>query len=379
MPSAVVPLARPVVNPSAVDAVADVLRSGQLVQGTRVADFEGALADATGYRHAVVVSSGTAALYLALRALGVGSGDRVLCPALSWPSPAHAACLVGAELALVDVDRATWNSEPENYRTALSALPRAQGRSLTIAIDQFGSPADTAGIAATSESELLLDGACSLGSQDPSRPRASLMCLSFHPRKVVTTGEGGACLTDDEAQAASIRCLRNHGQQAPGAFVAPGHNFRLTDFAAAIGCDQLQDLAVRVACRQGIAAAYRHAFPRVQTQKIRPGCSWNAQTFGVVVGASRRDLWIDTLRGLGVQAGPLSYAISRIGSMPPATLLKDACPVAERLSMAGLALPMFETMSEAERDQVIGAVQACLSEHGVEDPQHAEQPSEEGA
>jgi perosamine synthetase len=345
------PLTRPQLGPAEAEACARVLASGMLVQGAEVRAFEDELARAAGRTHAVAVSSGTAALELALRALDVGPGDDVLCPALTWPSPAHAIRLVGARPVLVDVDPLTWNSTAEAFASACTERTRA-----LIAIDQFGAPADHAAIrAALPDVPLVVDGACSLGASLHRRPALSygvIACTSFHPRKVITTGEGGACLTDLPALAERIAVLRNHGQRRPGEFVSVGPNLRLGELAAAIGRVQLAkldgfvaELAVQVPCA---------------------GAEPNGQTLGVlldVAGASERDQVVRALGEQGVMAGRLSYALHELPQL--AAEAEDArsrgLPRAALLAARGLALPLFPGMGDDAVALMIDALRRVLA------------------
>ena len=355
-----IPLARPWIDEDARLEVARVLASGQLVQGPEVRRFEASLAERTGRRHAVVVSNGTAALFLALRAVGVRAGDEVLCPALTWPSPAHAVRSLGASVRLVDVCPSRWNATSEAFGSARTERTRA-----AIAIDQFGSPCAFDRISgALPGIPVIRDSACALGATVGGKEAASrgtIACLSFHPRKIVTTGEGGACLTDDDAIASWLRRERNHGQESPGRFAAPGLNYRLTEFAAAIGTHQLSNLNAMVTRRRQIAAIYRRELP-LPSQEAESDATPNVQTFGVLVGPAR-DRWIDELAGRGVQAGILSYALSRLRSLDEHESAHvdrarpgPSCAVAERLADQGLALPMFSRLSDTEVNQVIEAV-----------------------
>lgn len=346
-----IPLARPMLGEEETRAVASVLESGMLVQGARVAELEERLAALCGRRYAVACSSGTSALELALAALDV-RGHEVLCPDLSWPSPAHAIARVGGRAKLVDVDPRSWNASPEGLAAARSEATRA-----AIVIDQFGNPADHPSIGeALGGLPTIVDAACSLGATIASRPAPSfglVACLSFHPRKLITTGEGGACLTDDEGLAEELRIHRNHGQRAPGEFVAPAGNHRMTDLAAAIGLAQLDRLEAILARRRELAAVYRERLRGVELQQPSPRAEANHQTFGVLlVDAARRDAVVAGLQERGVQAGRLSYALHRIGSMPG--LGDDASlPVASRIEDRGLALPLHPLMTDAERDTVL--------------------------
>ncbi|MDB4971672.1 MAG: Bacillosamine/Legionaminic acid biosynthesis aminotransferase PglE [Myxococcaceae bacterium] len=356
-----IPLTVPALGGEEIAASERVLRSGMLVQGREVLAFEAALAERTGRKYAIAVSSGTAALELSLRALGIGAGDEVLCPALTWPSPAHAVLSVGAEVALSDVHPEEWNSTAEQLAAARGPRTRA-----AIVIDQFGNPARHGAIAAALAGlPQIVDAACSLGASVAGAPCGSqgvIACTSFHPRKVLTTGEGGACLTDDEGLAEQLRALRNHGQQAPGVFVCAAGNQRMTELAAAIGSAQLGKLEALVGARRRLAAQIKAAFPEAAFQRATERAEPNQQTLGLLVGprlgsSAARDQLMAALREGGVQSGPLSYALQRLPQFASAAAraaragrsLEHARDIAER----GLALPLFPSMSEAQVQTVI--------------------------
>lgn len=335
-------LARPEIDDREIAAAAGVLRSGMLVQGERVAAFEKALAERCAREFAIAVGSGTAALELALRALDV-HGD-VLCPDLSWPSPAHAILGVGARPVLVDVDAASWTAKLEGE--------------CAIAIDQFGMPSAHPMRVET----LIVDAACAIGSTLNGRPSASygvIACLSFHPRKLVTTGEGGACLTDDPALANELRILRNHGQRAPGEFARASGNHRLSEMAAAIGIAQLARLDAMLDRRRALAERYRRAIS-LETQRERDGARSNWQTFGAVLpDGIDRDLFVSKMRERGVEVGRLSYALHRLPSMKGHG--GAGFPVSERLDRQGVALPLHTLLTDPEQDTVLAALDAVLS------------------
>jgi len=352
-----IPLSRPSLESNDYDAVRDVLASGMLVQGANVARFETGVAARVGRTHAVAVSNGTAALALTLEALGLGAGDEVLVPALTWPSPAHAIRLVGATPVIVDVDPDEWNVRGEALRNARTSRTRA-----AIAIDQFGNPLHDEEIRAATEGLLLVeDAACAIGSRFASGAEAGTLgvasCLSFHPRKVLTTGEGGMVLTDDEALAGRLRRLRNHGQSAPGVFPEFGGNHRMTELAAVLGIGQLTRLDAILEARRAIAANYRASLTKVAFQRRPEGALSNEQTFGAVLPsgatAADRDRVVAAIRSEGVEAGALSYALSRLPSVGSTA----ACPVAESLVDRGFSLPLFPGLSEAEQARVIEVVE----------------------
>ena len=373
-------LTRPWLGPEEEGAVADVLRSGMLVQGARVADFERAVSAVTGRQHAVAVTNGTTALMLALEALGIGPGARVLVPNLTWPSPAHAVLDLGATPVLVDVDMREWNAGPDEMAGALITHgPIAAA----IAIDQFGNPARAVEIASALERAnggkplpLIVDAACSLGSSYQGAPCGSsgvIACTSFHPRKVITTGEGGMCLTDDDALVERLRELRNHGQGAPGGTVTPGKftrasgNHRMSEVSAALGLEQMKRLDAIVKARRELTQHYQPALEAVGLvlQQEPPGGVTNRQTLGVLLPepctAAERDAFIVALAAHGVQAGALSYALNtlpHLATLPSAQAALFSC--SESIVRRGLALPLYPGMTRADQDAVIAAVSAAL-------------------
>lgn len=357
-------LASPELGEEEERAIARVLASGMLVQGREVEALERALAERCGRAHAIAVSSGTAALELALRALGV-AGHEVIVPDLTWPSPAHAALLAGASVALADVDRREWNAGPRE----LAALRSPRTR-VVIAIDQFGVPARHSEIAAAlPDLAIVEDAACAIGSTLGGRPCGSfgvVACLSFHPRKVITTGEGGACLTDDDALAAELRALRNHGQVSPGVFRAPGPNLRLTEMQAAMGVAQLARLDRIVARRRALADAYRDRLPAIDpalvVQSLPADATRNEQTFGIVLperfDAAARDAVIARAKELGVETGRLSYALHALGSVGGAR--HGATTAADSIVARGLALPLHTRMEDRDVDRALDALARAL-------------------
>jgi perosamine synthetase len=352
-------LAKPWIGEDEQRAVAAVLESGQLVQGELVERFEQAVAALVGRRHAIAVSSGTAALQLALKALQVGPGDEVLCPALSWPSPAHAVRVAGAKVHFVDVDQDEWNSTAEALREARGGATRA-----AIVIDQFGNPARGEQISdALGALPIIEDAACALGSRFTNGPCGSLgvvSCLSFHPRKILTTGEGGMCLTDDDGIADQLRMLRNHGQLA-GEFVVASGNARMTEIAAALGLAQLQRLDDIVARRRELAALYRQELgDELDLQATPAGAESNYQTFGAVLPQGRdRDTVRETMRERGVEVGLLSFAIHKLGSFAGS---EASLPIAEHLAGRGIALPLYPQMRNAEVKEVVRCLRGVLHE-----------------
>jgi perosamine synthetase len=352
-------LAKPWIGEDERRAVAAVLESGQLVQGALVERFELSVAALLGRRHAVAASSGTSALQLALKVLQIGSGDEVLCPALSWPSPAHAIRVAGAKVRFVDVDQDEWNSSADALRTERSGRTSA-----AIVIDQFGNPARAQQIQeALGSLPIIEDAACALGSRFASGPCGTLgavSCLSFHPRKILTTGEGGMCLTDDDDLADKLRMLRNHGQLG-GEFVVASGNSRMTEIAAALGLSQLKRLDEIVGRRRELASLYaRELGGELDLQSTPAGAESNYQTFGVILpqGYNRKSV-CEKLHERGVEAGLLSFAIHKLGSF---TGSDASMPIAEHIAARGIALPLYPQMRNAEAEEVVKSLREVLSE-----------------
>ncbi|MBK8171562.1 MAG: DegT/DnrJ/EryC1/StrS family aminotransferase [Sandaracinaceae bacterium] len=352
-----------------VEATSRVLRSGMLVQGPEVARFEERIAERCARAHAMAVTNGTAALELALRALGIGPGDEVIVPDVTWPSPAHAVLQVGATPVLIDVDAAEWNAVPDAYRAAVSPATRG-----AIAIDQFGMPARLSEIvAALPGVSVIEDAACAIGStraEGPCGKGSVISTLSFHPRKVLVTGEGGMCLTDDAAIAERIRILRNHGQRSVGEFACASGNMRMTEVAAAIGLVQLDRLDGMLTQRRHLAARYHAHLKHVVFQKAPENALSNWQTFGVLLPAGKnaddRDRVVAALRTRDVEAGRLSYALHRLAPLQAAAESAKskarAFTCSEQIVDRGFALPLYASMDDETQDRVINALEHALAE-----------------
>ena len=268
----VIPIMRPWLGAEEAVAVEGVLASGWVAQGPKVAEFEAAVCGALGAPHGVATTSCTTALHLALHALGVGPGDEVVVPSLSFIATTNAPRYVGARPVFADVDLETQNLTAETVERALGPSTRA-----VIVVHQAGMPADVDAIAAICESRgvaVVEDAACAIGSTYRGRPVGAgdnLVALSFHPRKLLTTGEGGMLLTSDAALARRLRRLREHGMAVSAhdrhasrsvvveAYEELGFNYRMTDLQAAVGLVQLGRLDAMVVERRSLADRYRDA------------------------------------------------------------------------------------------------------------------------
>lgn len=358
-----VPITRPVIDDHDLEAVAAVLRSGMLVQGPQVAAFERRLASIAGTAHAVAVSNCTVALELALRGMGVGAGDRVAVTAYSWVATVNAIEIVGAEPIMVDIDAATFNMSVE----ALEAALRAGRIHAVLPVHTFGNMAgfdDLMAVAQAHDVRVLEDAACAIGAKSGLGSAGGIGvagCLSFHPRKVITTGEGGAITTNDDALADFARTYRNHGQSA-GGFTACGSNFRLTDFQAALGMSQLDKLDGIVAERQRIAERYDAELPSLGMQPQLRAVGSVVQSYVALVPTSHSaTAVVDGLRSRGVEATIGTVAIPFTpyhGRRFSADL--TAFPFLADVQQRGVTLPLFPGMTEEQQTRVLHGLREVL-------------------
>jgi perosamine synthetase len=345
-------LAFPDTGEAELEAVAAVLASGQLTMGPKVAEFEAGVAHACGVRHAVAVSSGTAAIHLALLALGIGAGDEVIVPAYTFPATANAVELCGAKAVLVDVDPATFNTTPELVEAAATSRTRA-----VLGVHLFGRPLDWEGLEqALPRVALVEDAAGALGALHRGRPCGSLGllgCLSFHPRKIVTTGEGGAITTGDAELADAVRRLRHHGIVTHGDFdiPQPGLNYRLSDVLCALGIPQLARLDGLLQARERVAAAYAERLGgMVELPSAADGDRHGWQAY--VVRVDHRDAVLAALRERSIQAQIGTYAVHHLSAYRD----QGPFPGADEAFARALALPFHTRLTDSELDRVAGAL-----------------------
>lgn len=379
-----VPIVRPDLGEVEAEAAARVVRSGWIMQGPEVAAFEAELASAVGAPHAVGVSSGTAALELALRALGIGPGDEVVTVSHSFIATANAVMAVGARPVFVDVEADTLGMDPAQAEAALSARTKA-----ILCVHQLGIPCDLRRLLAIGL-PVVEDAACALGSearldgqtwQRIGRPAGKIACFSFHPRKVVTTGEGGMLTTSDGALAERLRRLRNHGLDGQGGqpgdvCLEPGFNLRMSDLAAAVGRPQLARLDAALAERRRLAAAFTSALadhPVLAPLVERPDGRTNWQSFPATLrdGAPAQDVILRFFEERGIACRPgLTNAheepayrsgrlAERLAERPGARAF--ALPVSERLRRRTVLLPLFQGMTAEEKALVQGAIAELAS------------------
>lgn len=346
-------LARPDVGEAELAAVAEVVRTGQLTMGPKVEEFEAGVARAVGTAHAAAVSSGTAALHLALLALGVGEGDEVIVPAYTFPATANVVELCGARAVLVDIDPDSFLLDTASVAAAVT--PRTR---VVIAVHLFGRPVEWEALqtAVPQEVVLLEDAAGALGARYRGTPCGALgvaAALSFHPRKIVTTGEGGAVTTDETDLDAAVRRLRHHGWKTLGEMPAPGFNYRLPDLLCAIGVPQLARLEELLSARERVARWYTERLEHIAlTPSADDGDRHGWQAY--VVQLERRDDALSALRDAGIEAQIGTWALHRLAPYRA----QGAFPGADRAFERALALPFATTTSEAEVERVCSVLTA---------------------
>lgn len=374
----------PSIEADDLEAISAALASGYLVQGPRVAAFERAVAAHVGSRHAVAVSNCTAALHLALLALDVRPGDMVVVTAYSWVATANVIELCGAQPVFVDVDPATGNMDPaalEHVLAGLMAAPATARRvRAVLPVHAFGQIADMPAIlelAGRYGLPVVEDAACALDAALSGRQAGAwgvMGCFSFHPRKAITTGEGGVITTDDDGLARQLRALRNHGQdpEAPGPdFILPGFNYRLTEMQAALGSAQMGKLGRIVAARRRLAARYHQLLADLPLTLPCPAAeerhvyqSYVALLPEQVAPARAELIAALKARGVETQIGtwhmPLTgYFRARYGYVP------GDFPGADAIFARALTLPLYERMSEDEQRQVASELSEALCGLGV--------------
>ncbi|MEV6054854.1 DegT/DnrJ/EryC1/StrS family aminotransferase [Streptomyces sp. NPDC052107] len=354
-------------------AASDAVLSGWVAQGPRVAAFERAFAERVGAEHGVAVSSCTTALHLSLVALGLGPGHEVVVPSLSFIATANAVRYVGAEPVFADVDPATGNLTPATVDAVRTRRTKA-----VLAVHQGGVPADVHALrAACADWDLPLveDAACAIGATVGGKPvghGALLAAWSFHPRKLVTTGEGGMITTDDAECAARLRRLREHGMNASAAdrhasnkpvvesYLEVGFNYRMTDIQAAVGLVQLGKLDAMIARRRELAARYEALLldvPGLTPVRDPAHGQSNFQSYWVLLDEDfpvGRDDLLAALAGARVSArrGIMAAHLEPAYAAHPRAPL----PVTERITRDSLILPLFHTMTEAQQDRVVAVL-----------------------
>jgi dTDP-4-amino-4,6-dideoxygalactose transaminase len=365
-----IPVMKPWLGAEEASAVQEVIASGWVAQGPKVAAFERQLSAKVGASYAIAVSSCTGALHLALVALGIGPGDEVVVPSLSFIATANVVRYVSATPVFADVEEATQNLNVATIEQVLTPHTKA-----VILVHQGGVPADLDAVRVLCQSrgiEILEDAACALGSTYRGKLigiHSPLVAFSFHPRKVITTGEGGMLLTSNQDFARRVHRLRDHGVNINAAdrhaslepvleeFPETGFNYRMSDLQAAMGLAQLTRLDRIVARRRELAHRYQHLLAEVtgiRTVCDPPYGTANFQSFWIVLAKdfplTRNDL-LRKLMSSGISARRGFMAAHLEAAY--ADVAHGDLKVTERLTRQSIILPLFHELTEDQQDKVI--------------------------
>ncbi|MGH8833485.1 MAG: DegT/DnrJ/EryC1/StrS family aminotransferase [Actinomycetes bacterium] len=377
-----IPVIKPYFGEEEAEAAAAVVRSGWVAQGPKVAEFERAFAGYLGVGDGVAVSSCTTGLHLMLGVLGIGPGDEVVVPSLSFIATANAVRYCAATPVFADVDPATGNLTWETVEPVLTERTRA-----VLVVHQAGVPADVEPIRRGAEARgiaVVEDAACAAGSTYQGRPvgvGAPAAAWSFHPRKILTTGEGGMVTTDRADWAGRLRRLREHGMDVSAAdrhratqpvierYLEVGFNYRMTDIQAAVGLVQLAKLDLMVQRRRSLAERYQRMLaevPGIRTVADPPHGTTNFQSFWVDLDdffPVGRDELLGLLYANGVSGrrGIMATHLEPAYAAHPRAPL----PVTERITAQTLILPLYHTLTEVEQARVVAVLTAAAKGKGA--------------
>ncbi|MDT7808841.1 MAG: perosamine synthetase [Acidobacteriota bacterium] len=368
---AFIPVAAPVLAGREKEYVADCMESGWISSvGKYVELFESEFAKFCGVRHAVSCCNGTAALHLALVALGVGPGDEVIVPTLTFVATANAVTYCGARPVFVDSEPETWNLDPAQVASKIT--PRTKG---IIAVHLYGHPADMNALRVLASKHglfLLEDAAEAHGALHDERRAGSLgdiAAFSFYANKIIATGEGGMVVTDDDALASRVRLLRGQGMDAERRYWFPevGYNYRMMNLPAAIGLAQLECAGWHTARRREVADRYKQLLGDVRALGWQVERVWARHAYWMFtvllddVTADERDHVMARLHKEGIETRPVFYPVH---SLPPyrEAARGEEFAVAESLARRGVSLPTWAGLGNDDLEYVCERLRACLRE-----------------
>jgi perosamine synthetase len=365
-------MAAPVVEEDDISAVVEVLRSGRLALGPKAAEFEHLIADYVGVRHGVAVSSGTAALHLLVRALGIGEGDEVLVPSFTFAASVNVILYERAKPVFVDIEEDTRNLDPADLERKITPRTKA-----IMAVDVFGHPVEWDAILAIADRHGLkiIDDSCeALGAEYKGRKLGQFgdaATFAFYPNKQMTTGEGGVIVTNNQEIATVTRSLRNQGRGEMGAWLEHerlGYNYRLDEMSAALGVSQLKRIETFLSRRDAVARMYTERLagnPLVQPPTVRPHVrmSWFVYVVTLAEGLTRDPV----IRAMEAQGVPARGYFSPVHLQPYARELLGTgpgmLPITERIAERSLALPFHHNnMQVGEIDRVVEVLTEAASD-----------------
>lgn len=379
-PKMQIPITKPYMDEAEAQAAAEAIRSGWIVQGPLVQAFEKAVAARLGVEYAVAVTNCTSALHLALLCSGIGPGDEVIVPSFSFIATANAVVHAGATPVFIDIDRRSYNMDPTLVEAAITPRTRA-----IIPVDQIGLAADLdpiLEIASRHGLKVVEDAAPAIGASYKGRPIGSISpitCFSFHPRKSISTGEGGIIATNSAQVAEQARVLRAHGasvsdltrHQATKVVIEEyaelGYNYRMTDIQAAVGIEQLKKLDYVLNRRRELAARYGEKLASLDglTPPFVPDYATHTyQSYAIWLDLNRtppRELIMERMLERGVATRRGVMAIHEEPLYRQTRQVQVSLPVTEQATRQTLLLPLYTTMTTDEQDYVVEALQAALN------------------
>jgi len=372
-----IPITKPDLGEEEIHLVAQVIDSGWVSQGPKVAEFEEIFAHYVGSRYAVATTSCTTALHAALSVSSIGPGDEVILPSLSFIATANSVLYCGAKPVFVDVDPETCNIDAAKIENAVTTKTRA-----IMPVHQMGMPADLDSIKAIAKKKNLLiieDAACAIGSEYQNTKiggYGNIACFSFHPRKIITTGEGGMITTDDRATAERLRRFRHHGMSVSDierhmantviieTYPELGYNYRMTDIQAAIGIEQMKKLPSILDARKQKARIYDTELgniPHIRIPKVPSYARHNYQSY-----------WIELLDSAPVDRNTLMAKLLEKGIATRRGIMaihREPCygaysgmhlPNTDKLTENTLLLPLYPRLSDEEQTFIINSLKEIL-------------------
>lgn len=373
MEKRIIPISLPVTGDEEWQALKEPLTTGWLTSGPKVRAFEKAFAERHQVKHAIAVTSATTALHLALLALNIKQGDEVIVPAFTWVSTANVVLYQGAKLVFCDIDSNTFNLNPKKLKEKITTKTRA-----IIVVHLFGLCAPIDEIKSISnEIPLIEDSACAVGSAYKNVPAGGLGiigCFSFHPRKSITTGEGGMVTTNDDKLASKIHVLRNHGSSVseeerhigPKPYILPdfnvlGYNYRMTDLQGAIGKVQLGKLNKFIKERSDFANFYKRELSEIlwiRVPKFSDYYLHSWQSFVILIDESKspfsRNRIMEKLQENGISTRPGTHAVHMLGYYSSKFKISpDDYPEAKTANDKSISLPIHNNMVKEDIEYIV--------------------------
>lgn len=366
-----IPLSRPDITKADIDAVVNVLCTPHLSLGPKVPEFEEAICRRTGAAFATAVNSGTAALHLAVHALGIGEGDEVITSPFSFVASANCVLFERAKPVFADIDPVTLNIDPLAIEAAITPRTKA-----ILPVHVFGVPANMAAILALAERHglFVIEDACeALGAQWQGRACGTLGkagTFAFYPNKQMTTGEGGVVITDDPFLDSLMKSLRNQGRGSSGGWLQHermGFNYRIADINCALGLSQLKRLDTFLAARRRVAQSYRRYLGAIEEIQLplydiaEGEISWFVYVIRLKYASrEQRDALLEHLRASGIACGSYFPSIHRQPYFERMGYKRGDFPISEQASDTTVALPFFNRLEEQDIERIAGALQQAL-------------------